>query len=157
MGASFSPAGVARSVGSFFSSPAQPPPNFVLAGGRSGRPATPALSRLSHRPGYPTQCRHGQPYSAARSSEPLASSASGGPAVGADALILRAAKPSTSPSTITPASPSPACCPIRRPKPQSTFYESQLLSMPGTASPFAACSPTTDTAIAPTAFAPPVR
>src|SRR6266446_5215256 len=55
----------------------------------------------------------------------------------------------TSPSTITPASPSPACCPTNKAKPPSPSCTPLLLSTPNTASPFADCSPTTAPAIAP--------
>src|SRR2546427_10875778 len=49
----------------------------------------------------------------------------------------------TSPSTITPASPSPACCPTSKAKPPSPSCTPPSPSTPNTASPFAACSPIT--------------
>src|ERR1700693_2356449 len=73
------------------------------------------------------------------------------------ALSSPAGRPCTSPSTITPASPSPACCPTRPLTPPSPSYVPHSPSMPSTAFPFAACSPITDLAIAPIAFAPPAR
>src|SRR5271155_500843 len=75
-------------------------------------------------------------------------------AVVAAALSSPAGRLCTSLSTITPASPSPACCPTRPSTPLSPFYGLHWPSMPSTALPFAACSPTTDPAIAPIAFAP---
>src|SRR5881397_3925726 len=61
----------------------------------------------------------------------------------------------TSPSTITPASPSPACCPTSKPKPPSPSCAPPSPSTPSTASPSAACSPTTAPAIALDTSAPP--
>src|SRR5579872_3511494 len=61
----------------------------------------------------------------------------------------------TSPSTITPALPSPACCPISKAKPPAPSCAPPLPSPPSTASPFAACSPTTAPAIAPATSALP--
>src|SRR2546422_215687 len=60
----------------------------------------------------------------------------------------------TSPSTITPASPSPACCPTNKAKLPSPSCTPPSPSTPNTASSFADCSPTTAPAIAPATSAP---
>src|SRR5438094_1832071 len=75
--------------------------------------------------------------------------------VAAVALSSPAGRPCMSPSTITPASPSPACCPTSKPKPPSPSCAPPSPSMPSTASPSAACSPTTAPAIALDTSAPP--
>src|SRR5713226_9640769 len=67
----------------------------------------------------------------------------------ADAPSSPAGRLCTSPSTITPASPSPACCPTNKAKPPSPSCTPLSPSTPNTASPFADCSPTTAPAIAP--------
>src|SRR5271165_5828404 len=61
-----------------------------------------------------------------------------------------------SPSTTTPASPSPNCCPISRLSLPSTSYARLWLSMPSMVSTSAPCSPTTARPIAPASFARPV-
>src|SRR6266849_5463031 len=71
-------------------------------------------------------------------------------------LSSPAGRPFTSPLTTTPAWPFPACCPIRKPTPPSPSCAPPWLSMPSTVSPFAACSPTTDTVIARICSVPPV-
>ena len=68
--------GAVRLAGSFLASLAQPAPNFVGAGRAGHRPASPVVSRLSHRPSHSAQSRHRQPHPATGSPEPLASSPS---------------------------------------------------------------------------------
>src|SRR6185437_3829160 len=70
-------------------------------------------------------------------------------------LSLPAGRLCTLPSMITPASPSPACCPISKAKPPSPFYMPPSPFTLSTALPSAACSPTTAPAIAPASSAPP--
>src|SRR5437016_512194 len=77
------------------------------------------------------------------------------PGGGAAALSSPAGRLCTSPSTITPASPSPACCPTSKPKPPSPSCAPPSPSTPSTASPSAACSPTMAPAIAPGTSTPP--
>ena len=60
----------------------------------------------------------------------------------------------TSPSTIIPDSPFPACSPTSKAKPPSPFCATRLPSTPNTVSPSAACSPTTAPAIVPDNSAP---
>src|ERR1035437_1330819 len=62
-------------------------------------------------------------------------------------------RPCMSLSTITPAWPSLASSPIRRPIPPSPSSGMRLTSSPATASPSALCSPITAVAIAPITFA----
>src|ERR1700693_3355205 len=70
--------------------------------------------------------------------------------VAAAALSSPVGRLCTSLSTITPASPSHACCPTSKAKPPSPSCTPPSPFTPSTASPFAACSPTTAPAIAPT-------
>ncbi len=62
----------------------------------------------------------------------------------------------TSPSTITPASLSPACCPTRNAATAIAFLRAAVPSTLSTASPFAACSPITAHCYRSATFAPPV-
>src|SRR5712672_1703788 len=67
-------------------------------------------------------------------------------AAAAAAPSLPAGRLCTSPSTITPASPSPACCPTNKAKPPLPSCAPLSPSTPNTASSFADCSPNSPTA-----------